>query len=198
MTPQDKHMPFIDAMHMYFRGEKIEAIYFIAVTGLLLVIFGVAALKAERGGYAWSVVIPSILFGIVLVGVGAGVGLRTDKQVAAIESGLQESPSMLVQKELPRMQKVNANFRMTYYVLGLVAALGLILHYVAGPEWGRGLGSTLVLLGAIGLLIDGFAERRAVPYTAALVRLDAEHRHADRAVVMPVPNPAASGRSSKH
>ncbi|CEI19120.1 hypothetical protein XACLG98_330015 [Xanthomonas citri pv. citri] len=39
MTPQDKHMPFIDAMHMYFRGEKIEAIYFIAVTGLLLVIY---------------------------------------------------------------------------------------------------------------------------------------------------------------
>lgn len=83
--------------HVLSRG-KIEAIYFIAVTGLLLVIFGVAALKAERGGYAWSVAIPSILFGIVLVGVGAGVGLRTDKQVAAIESGLQESPSMLVQK----------------------------------------------------------------------------------------------------
>lgn len=34
-------MPFIDVMHTYFRGEKIEALFFIATTGLALAIFGI-------------------------------------------------------------------------------------------------------------------------------------------------------------
>ena len=32
----------------------------------------------------------------------------------------------------------------------------------------RGLGAVLIVVGAIGLLIAGFAERRTVPYIAAL------------------------------
>jgi hypothetical protein len=66
------------------------------------------------------------------------------------------------------MEKVNANFKTTFYAFGALALLGLALHYLAGPGWGRGLGTMLILVGALGLLIDGFAERRAVPYTAAL------------------------------
>ncbi|AEG71173.1 hypothetical protein [Ralstonia solanacearum] len=178
-------MPFIDVMHTYFRGEKIEALFFIATTGLALVIFGITALKVERGGYAWGVGIPSILFGLVLIGVGAGVGLRTDKQVAELERSFQRSPAALVQGELPRMEKVNATFRTTYYVLGLVSALGLFIHYLGGPGWGRGLGSTLILLGAIGLLIDGFAQRRAEPYMAALIQLDAGQQHANTSAGRP-------------
>lgn len=172
-------MQFIDVMHTYFRGEKIEAFFFIATTGLALIIFGVTALKAERGGYALGVGIPSILFGLVLIGVGAGVGMRTDKQVAGLELSFQRSPAAFAQEELARMEKVNATFRTTYYVLGLVSAVGLFVHYLGGLGWGRGLGSTLILLGAIGLLIDGFAQRRAEPYMAALVELDAGQQHAD-------------------
>lgn len=190
-------MPFIDAMHTYFRGEKIEAIFFIATTGMALVIFGLTALKAERGGYAWGVAAPSILFGLVLIGVGAGVGLRTDRQVAQIERNFSQSPAALVQQELPRMEKVSATFRVTYYVLGLVAIVGLLIHYAGGPGWGRGLGSTLVLLGAIGLLIDGFAERRAEPYIAALVQLRADHGNADSATMQQPPSPTPLGHPSR-
>ena len=46
--------------------------------------------------------------------------------------------------------------------------MGLGVHYLGGPNWGRGLGAALILISAIGLLIDGFAERRAEYYTAAL------------------------------
>lgn len=179
-------MSFIDIMHTYFRGEKVEALWFIALTGILLVVFGLATLKAERGGYAWGVAAPAILFGLVLIGVGAGVGLRTDRQVAEIERSFNQNPSALVQKELSRMEQVNANFRVTFYALGILTAVGLLFHYLAGPEWGRGLGSTLMLLGAIGLLIDGFAERRAEPYTAALVRLKAAHRKDNPTEAQPV------------
>ncbi len=163
-------MSFLDVMHEYFRGEKLEAIYFILPAGLALVGFGIVAFKAERGGFAWGAAVPAIVFGLLLIATGLGIGLRTKSQVAALEEAHAESPVAMVQAELPRMEKVNKNFRATYFVFGALAALGLILHY-AGMGWSRSLGAVLVLGGGLGLLIDGFAERRAEPYTAALEQL---------------------------
>ena len=69
------------------------------------------------------------------------------------------------------MEKVNANFKLTFNVFGVLTAIGLGIHYLGGSNWGRGLGAALILISAIGLLVDGFAERRAEPYTAALVQI---------------------------
>lgn len=161
-------MSFIEIMHTYFRGEKLEALWFILPAGILLVILGGVTVKAERGGFAWGVAIPCLLFGLILIGTGIGVGTRTNGQVAEIEQIFQENPAAMVQKELPRMEKVNSNFKLTFTVFGALVAVGLIIHYFGGPNWGRGVGAALILISAIGLLVDGFAERRAEPYTAAL------------------------------
>ena len=161
-------MSFIELMHTYFSGEKLEAFWFILPIGILLIVLGMVALKAERGGFALGIAIPCFLFGIILVGTGLGVGVRTNGQVAETEKNFLENPDTMVQNELSRMEKVNDNFRLTYIVFGILVAVGLLIHYVGGANWGRGLGAILILVGAIGLLIDGFAERRAVPYTTAL------------------------------
>ena len=79
-------MSFIEIMQTYFRGEKLEAIFFILTIGLALVVFGIVALKAESGGFAWGVAIPSILFGLVLMGTGIGVAARTN--VIATKDGV--------------------------------------------------------------------------------------------------------------
>jgi hypothetical protein len=168
-------MSFLDTMQTYFRGEKLEALFFILPLGLALLAFGAVALKAERGGYAWSIAVPAILFGLVLVSTGIGVGARTNGQVAALKKSYEKTPAAMVKKELPRMQKVNQNFRTTFYAFGVLTLLGLILHFAIRAGWSRGLGSVLILVGAIGLLIDGFAERRAEPYTKALTELADKH-----------------------
>ena len=66
-------MSFMEVMQAYFRGEQIEAIAFIIPIGVLLTAFGVIALKVERGGFAWGTAVPCILFGLLLIGVGAGI-----------------------------------------------------------------------------------------------------------------------------
>ena len=58
-----------------------------------------------------------------------------------------------------------------FIVFGVLIATGLGIHYLGGPNWGRGLGAALILISAIGLLVDGFAERRAEPYTVALEQI---------------------------
>lgn len=168
-------MSFMEVLHTYFRGEKIEALWFILPVGLLLVPFGIVTLKAERGGFAYGIAIPCLLFGIALIGTGVAVGTRTKGQVAEIEQSFQKNPVEMVARELPRMEKVNANFKLTFMAFGVLATAGLGIHYLCGPNWGRGLGAALILISAIGLLIDGFAGRRAEPYTSALIQIAATH-----------------------
>lgn len=162
-------------MHGYFRGERIEALYFIVPAGLLLLLMAVVALRAERGGFAWGLAIPLFLFGLVSVITGASVGLRTASQVVGIEAGYAEDPGAMVAQELPRMRKVNENWPVYITVWTVLVVAGLGLRFGLSADWAHGVGPALVLVGAIGFLIDGFAERRARPYTAALEALAAEH-----------------------
>ncbi len=165
-------MSFLENMNVYFRGEKLEAMFFILPIGVLLIAFGAVALKAEHGGYAWGVAIPCFLFGLVMVITGAGVAGRTSGQVAELTLGYEEAPAAMVEKELPRMQKVNSLFKTTFIAFGVATAIGLALIFAVRTDWARGLGSALVLIAALGFMVDGFAGRRALPYTAALEELE--------------------------
>jgi hypothetical protein len=162
---------FLQTMQAYFRGEKLEALWFIIPLGLTLVGFAVVAVKVERGGFAWGLAVPCALFGLVALVTGGVVAARTERQVAAIEQGFAEAPAALVATELPRMEKVNADFKAYFAGFAVLVATGLTLLLVVHSPWARGLGPALILIGGIGFVIDGFASRRAVPYTAALVEL---------------------------
>ncbi|MEZ4384254.1 MAG: hypothetical protein R3A79_23170 [Nannocystaceae bacterium] len=167
-------MGFHEIMLEYFRGERVGALLFILPVGLLLVGLAITALKAERGAFALGLAIPTALVGVLLIGAGATIGLRTPGQVAALERAHAEDPAAMVAVELPRMRKVNANWPRLVAVWAGFVVIGLGLRFGARAEWAHGVGPALILIGACGLLIDGFAERRAIPYTAALAALAAE------------------------
>jgi len=113
MTDGKAPMPFLEVMHAYFRGERVEALYFIVPIGVAMLAFAAVTLRAERGGFAWGLAIP-------LIGLELRFGLKAD--------------------------------------------------------WAHGVGPALILIGAMGSLIDSFPQRRARPYTMALEALAAEHR----------------------
>jgi hypothetical protein len=168
-------MPFLDVLHAYFRGERIEALYFIVPIGLTMVAFAAVTLRAERGGFAWGLAVPLLLFGVFAIGIGAAVGLRATGQVAAIEAGFQSDPGAMVADEFPRMQKVNDNWPIYIALYTALVLVGLGLRFGPKADWAHGVGPAIILIGALGFLIDGFAERRARPYTEALEVLAAEH-----------------------
>ena len=168
-------MPFLDVMHAYFRGERIEALYFIVPIGVAMVAFAAVTLRAERGGFAWGLAVPLVLFGLFAIGIGAAVGLRTTGQVAAIEAGFQSDPGAMVAEELPRMQMVNDSWPIYIATWTTLVLIGLGLRFGLKADWAHGVGPAIILIGALGFLIDGFAERRARPYTDALEVLATEH-----------------------
>jgi hypothetical protein len=166
-------MDFVDSMHAYFRGEKLEALWFILPIGLLLIAFAGVALRVERPAFAWGLAVPFVLFGLVAIATGATVAARTSSQVANLEQQRAADAPRMVREELSRMRRVNDRF--AQYVLGYVAltVLGLALRFGLRGDWAHGAGPALLLIAALGFLIDGFAERRARPYTVALERLAA-------------------------
>lgn len=164
-------MRFTDILHAYFRGESVEAWFFIVPAGLLLVAVGCALLWQNRSPFDMGLALPSLLFGLILIATGVTVGARTPSQVQQLLQTYERSPAQLAQTELPRMEKVVQNFRSTFYAFGALTAVGLVLIYGLRREWTTGLGIALVLGAGIGLTVDGVAERRTHSYVAALKSL---------------------------
>ena len=95
-------MDFQELMQAYFRGERVEALFYLLPAGLLLLGVAATAISAERGGFAWGLAVPLALFGLVAIGIGATVGLRTPAQVAALERAYAEDPATMVAEEIGR------------------------------------------------------------------------------------------------
>ncbi|MER2560430.1 MAG: hypothetical protein ABTQ32_06925 [Myxococcaceae bacterium] len=168
-------MPFLEQLQVYFRGERAEALFFIAPAAVLLFVVAGAALKSEGGAFGVGMAVPMVVFGLVALGTGLAVGFRTPAQVATLEAEYAASPKAMVEKELPRMRKVNANWPIYLATWTALVLAGLVLRFGLKAEWAHGLGPGLLIVGAMGFLIDGFAERRSRPYTAALEALAQQH-----------------------
>ena len=170
-------MSFIEIMESYFRGERLEALYYILPAGLLLIGLAVTALATDRGGFGWGLAVPLIGFGLVAIATGLHVGLRTPAQLETLQAQYREAPTEMLADERPRMEAVNANWPRLVAAWTALVVIGLGIRFGFRADWAQGLGPALVLIGAIGFLIDGFAERRARPYPAAVDHLALEHEH---------------------
>ncbi|MEM6292820.1 MAG: hypothetical protein AAGA54_16215 [Myxococcota bacterium] len=164
-------MDFLDVMHTYFRGERTEAWFYILPAGVVLLGLAVTAWVSYKDGFGYGLAIPLALFGLMGIGTGIGLGLRTPGQVQALERAYAEDPAAMVAEELPRMEKVNANFSVALGACAAFAVVGAVLRLGVSADWAHGVGTALIVFAALGLLVDGFAERRSRPYTKALESL---------------------------
>ena len=167
-------MPFLEIMQEYFRGERTEALWFILPVGLASLAFAAVVFRTQRDGFMWGVGTPFVVLGLLLVVVGASVGLRTPAQVEALTSLYNSDAAAFVARELPRMEQVNRAWPIYLGTWVTFLVLGAGLRFGLHADWAQGLGIALAFFGGVGLMIDGFAERRARPYTAALEQLKAQ------------------------
>ena len=162
-----------DVMTTYFQGEKTEALVFILPLGLLSLVFGGWLLSDGGGGFARGVAIPFLVLGLVMTAVGGSVGFRTPAQVETLQASFARAPEATRIAEVARMEKVNRAWPVYLVAWALVGVAGLALRFGARGDFSQGLGIALVFFSGVGLLIDGFAERRARPYTEALTAAEA-------------------------
>jgi hypothetical protein len=161
-------MNWLHTMTTYFQGEKIEALVFILPLGLLSVVFGAWLLSEGGGDFTRGVAIPFVVMGLVVSVVGGVVGFRAPAQVRTLQAAVEASPGPALRDERARMAKVNRAWPVYLAVWAGFGVAGLALRFGTRGDFSQGLGIALVFFCGVCLLIDGFAERRARPYTAAL------------------------------
>ncbi|MEN9379241.1 MAG: hypothetical protein RJB15_919 [Pseudomonadota bacterium] len=156
---------------IYFQGEKIEALVFILPIGLISLVFCAWLLTDDGSAYAKGLAIPFLVMGLLMTTVGAVVGYRTPGQISQLEKALKSSPETAdaaLINEQQRMIKVNRAWNHYLVIWALMGVLGLLLRFVARGEFMQGLGIGLVFFCGVGLIVDGFAERRTHPYSEVL------------------------------
>jgi hypothetical protein len=168
MTVMTPDPGLLQAMHIYFQGEKTEALIFILPVGLLSLVFSAWLLTDNSTSFMRGVAIPLLLMGLLMTTVGAVVGYRTPGQVAALEQSLQVDQQAALQMEIDRMTKVNKAWPVYLAIWGFCGVLGLVLRFATSADLLQGMGIALIFVCGVGLLVDGFAERRTQPYVTAL------------------------------
>jgi hypothetical protein len=161
-------MKLLDVMTTYFQGEKVEALVFILPIGLLSVVFGAWLLSENDGSFSRGLAIPFVLMGLVMSVVGGVVGYRAPNQVETLKASLQSAPESTLVEERTRMAKVNRGWPLYLAIWAGFGVVGLALRFGLRGDFAHGLGIGLVFFCGVCLVVDGFAERRARPYTQAL------------------------------
>lgn len=167
-------MPFLEIMQEYFRGERAEALWFILPVGLASLTFAAVVFRTQRDGFMWGVGTPFVVMGLLMLVVGATVGFRTPAQVEGLTTLYQSDVTGFLAQELPRMGAVNRAWPVYLGTYVGFVVVGVALRFGLQSDWAQGLGMALAFFGGVGLMIDGFAERRARPYTAALEQLNVQ------------------------
>ena len=98
------------------------------------------------------------------IGVGGTVYFRSDAQAQQLIEQQRANPVQFAAEEGPRIQQVVRSFAQYRIGYAVAVLLALFFVFVMGKPSQHGFAVGLLLLAALGLTIDFFAERRADQY----------------------------------
>jgi hypothetical protein len=152
----------------YFNGEKAESYIFILL-GVIAFAMALYFFFALKTSFWKGVSVPFIIVALLEFVVGYTIVTRSPKDIARVETYLQQAPKNIKTIEIPRMEKVLSNFVVYRYVEIALIILGIVLMYssIQDTFW-RGLGLGLFVQASIVLCLDFFAERRGHVYMVYL------------------------------
>jgi hypothetical protein len=161
----------LDALDTYFAAEQAESLLFLGF-GLFAWLAAGLIVWRWRDPLLTGLALPLVFVGLIQIGVGASVYVRTAGQVAALKAQYQSAPATFKSEELARMQAVRSSFA-TYKVIEMAfIGIGLALAVPRKMRrfW-RGVGLGMMLQGALMLPADLAAEARADAYIHSLQAL---------------------------
>lgn len=159
----------INNLGSYFAAAKQESVIFISV-GILAI--AVSIWLWINGHRLKSMAYPLVIIGLMQMAVGSTIFFRTDSQVSALSTQLQQNPTAMRVEESARMEAVMKNFSIykAIEMILLITGVGIII-FLQQKDVAAGIGIGLILQSAITLTLDIFAEARSADYMSALDRV---------------------------
>ena len=156
----------------YFTGEKAEAFWILAA-GVASLVAAIALWFVARDQFARGLALALLIMAGLGISVGGTVYFRSDAQSQQLIEQQRTNPSQFAAEEGPRIQQVVRSFAQYRIGYAVAVLLALFFVFVMGKPSQHGFAVGLLLLAALGLTVDFFAERRAEQYLQALQELGA-------------------------
>lgn len=159
----------MEALHTYFAAERQG--------GLVAALLGIASFAfsgwlASTSSAFRAMIAPLALIGLIQLGIGVTLWVRTPAQVSTLVAGISGEPAAARSArgaEIVRMERVMKSFVVIKAVEILLIAVGAALIFLVRQRgWAVGLGMGLLVQAAVMLVFDVFAEARAEIYMAWL------------------------------
>jgi len=154
-------------LRAYFQGEKSEAAL-ILLAGAVCLVAAAWLWLWIREPFARGLAASLLLVAALGLGVGGSVYFRTDGQVRELVELQHADPSRFAAEEGPRIRQVVRSFGLYRIGYAVAIVLAVVCAFLGGRPMFQGLAVGLLLLAALGLTIDYYAEARAVRYVEAL------------------------------
>jgi O-antigen ligase len=156
----------------YFTGEKAEAFWILAA-GVASLAGAIVLWLVAREPFARGLAMALLIMAGLGLSVGGTVYFRSDAQSLQLIEQQRTNPSQFAAAEGPRIQQVVNSFARYRIGYAVAVLLALFFVFVMGKPSQHGFAIGLLLLAALGLTIDFFAERRAEQYQQALQAIGA-------------------------
>jgi len=154
----------VTPIEKYFTAERWYCAGGIAISITAMAFAAYFLLKVKDpyySGMAWSLLVISLLFLTVCV----GVFVRSPKDIIRVTKYVQTSSPLLQNEELPRMEKVMNSFKviMIVEVTLIVLSVALLFFAPLGPTY-RGVFSGILVMAVLLLCFDYLADVRGQVY----------------------------------
>jgi len=160
-------MDFEQIVRWYFAGEKAEA-FWILTAGVVSLVGAIVLWFVAREPFARGLAMALLIMAGLGLSVGGTVYFRSGVQSQQLIEQQRTKPAQFAAEEGPRIQQVVRSFAQYRIGYAVAVLLALFFVFVMGRPSQHGFAVGLLLLAALGLTIDFFAERRAEQYRQAL------------------------------
>ena len=151
----------------YFTGEKAEAFWILAA-GVASLVAAIVLWFVAREPFARGLAMALLVIAGLGLSVGGTVYFRSDAQSQQLIEQQRSHASQFAAEEGPRIRQVVKSFAQYRIGYAVAVLLALFFVFVMGKPSQHGFAVGLLLLAALGLTVDFFAERRAEQYLQAL------------------------------
>jgi hypothetical protein len=154
-------------LRSYFTGEKSEAFWILAA-GIACLLAAAWLWLAVRQPFARGLATSLLVVAALGLGVGGSVYFRTDRQLAGLAELQRVDAPRFAAEEGPRIRQVIRSFGMYRVAYAAAVLVALVCVFALGSAYAHGLAVGLLVLAALGLTIDHYAEARAIEYVQRL------------------------------
>lgn len=164
-------MDFAQHLVSYYKGEWLEAAL---LTAFGVTLAGVAVVMwqyAGQNGLLKGLFYPIAFLAAFTVMAGSFGVYNNQQRLATMPAQYVQNQTEFVQAERNRFEGksgVNTWWLPLKVSWAVLAVVGIAVSFITRSDFVHGIAIGLVVIGAMGFVIDGFAHHRAKAYTAAL------------------------------